>query len=146
MCAIGPFRHQRGFVADLDPAADPVAQFFLAGHADAAQDRTGHFGEVGLDPVEPRGVGWGENKFKAPGLGVKEAPSLPRAVIGVIIEQDADQHANPIGGVELLQEGDELAGAVALSDGMVDNASHEVDSGRKGHGCRTTTRMTGRDN
>jgi hypothetical protein len=40
----------------------------------------------------------------------------------VIIEQ----HANPIGGVELLQEGDELAAAVALSDGMVDNTSHEV--------------------
>ena len=101
MDAVGPFRHHRAFVAGLDVALDPVTECVLAGDANAAQDRTGHFGEVGLDPVEPRGLGWGENKFKAPGLGVKEAPGLPRAVGGVIIEQDADQHANPIGGVEL---------------------------------------------
>jgi hypothetical protein len=80
-------------------------------------------------------VGWSEDKFKAPGLGGKEAPGLSRTVGGVIVEQHADQHANPIGGVELLQEGDELAAAVALSDGMVDNTGHEVYSGREGHGA-----------
>jgi hypothetical protein len=59
----------------------------------------------------------------------------------VIIEQ----HANPIGGVELLQEGDELAAAVALSDGMVDNTSHGVYSGREGHGaCIRLPRLGGK--
>jgi hypothetical protein len=135
MDAIGPFRHQRAFVADLDIALDPVTEFILAGDAEAAQDRTGHFGEVDLDPVEPRGVGWGEDKLKAPGLGGEEAPRLSRAVGGVIIEQHADQHANPVGGVELLQKGNELAATVALGDGMVDNAGHEVDSCREGHGA-----------
>jgi hypothetical protein len=79
-------------------------------------------------------VSWGEDKFKAPGLGGEEAPGLSRAVGGVIIEQDADQHANPVGGVELLQKGDELAATVTAGDGMVDNAGHEVDSCREGHG------------
>ena len=109
MDAVGPFRNQRALVASFDIALDPVAEFVLAGDADAAQDRTGHFGEENLDPVEPGGVGWREDKFKAPGFGGEETAGFSRAVGRVVIEQDADQHANRIGGVEFLQEGNELA-------------------------------------
>jgi hypothetical protein len=36
-------------------------------------------------------------------------------------------HQNRVGDDEFLQEGDELAVAVALSDGMVNNVAREVD-------------------
>src|SRR5262249_38686673 len=40
------------------------------------------------------------------------------------------------GGVEFLQEGNELAAPVALSDGVVDNAGHEIDGCREGHSSK----------
>ena len=80
MDAIGPFRHKRALVAGFDIALDPLAEFVLAGNADAAQHRTGHFEEEDRDPVEPGGVGWREDKFKAPRFGVEEATGLARAV------------------------------------------------------------------
>jgi hypothetical protein len=136
MDTVGPFRYQRALVAGFDIVLDPVAEFVLAGDADAAQDRTGHFGEEDLDPVEPGGVGWREDKFKASGFGGEETAGFSRSVGRVGIEQDADQDANRIGGVEFLQKGNELAAAVAVSDGVVDNAGHEIDGCREGHGSK----------
>jgi hypothetical protein len=145
MDTVGPFRDQRALVASFDIALDSVAEFVLAGDADAAQDRTGHFGEEDLDPVEPGGVGWREDKFKAPGFSGEEAAGFSRAVGRVVIEQDADQHANRIGGVEFLQEGNELVAAVALSEGVVNNAGHEVDGCREGHSSKPLVFMAALD-
>src|SRR5215468_8618390 len=145
MDTVGPFRDQRALVASFDIALDPVAEFVLAGDADAAQDRTGHFREEDLDPVEPGGVGWREHKFKAPRFSGEEAAGFSRAVGRVAIEQDADQHANRIGGVEFLQEGNELAAPVALSDGVVDNAGHEIDGCREGHSSKPLVFMVALD-
>jgi len=106
MDTVGPFRGPRALVASFDIALHPVAELILAGDADAAQDRTGHFGEENLDAVEPGGVGWREDKFKAPGFSGEEAADFSRAVGRVVIEQDeqhAEQHANRTGGVEFLQ-------------------------------------------
>jgi hypothetical protein len=49
----------------------------------------------------------------------------------VIVEQDADQQAGRVIGIELLEEGYELARTVTLGDGMVDKAGDEVDGRRK---------------
>ena len=135
MDAVGPFRYQRGLVAGLDGATDSVTEFILAGDTDAPQDRTGHLGEEGLNPVEPGGVGWGENEFEAAKLGREEVPGLLRAVGGVIVTPYADQYVNWIYHIELLQECDELAAAVAPGDGMMNNAGDEVGSRRERHGA-----------
>jgi hypothetical protein len=74
---------------------------------------------------------WGEDQLKPAGLAVEEALGLTRAVGGVIVEQDADQQACRISGIELPKEVDELARAVSLGDGMVDKPGNEVDGCRK---------------
>jgi hypothetical protein len=63
----------------------------------------------------------------------------------MVIEQDADQHANRIGAVEFLQEGNELAAAMALGDGVVDNAGHEADGCREGHSSKPFVFMVALD-
>ena len=129
MDTVGAFQHQRALVAGFDIALDPVAKSSLL--ATRMPRRTEPDILEKKISTQPRGVGRREDKFKAPRFGGEEAvASLSRAAGKVDIEQDANQHANGIGGVEFLQEGDELTAAVALSDDTVDNAGHDVD------GCR----------
>jgi hypothetical protein len=82
---------------------------------------------------------------KRPGLVARKRRVSRRAVGRVVIEQDADQHANRIGGVEFLQEGNELVAAVALSEGVVNNAGHEVDGCREGHSSKPLVFMVALD-
>jgi hypothetical protein len=90
-------------------------------------------------------VGWREDIFKALGFSGEEAAGFSRAVGRMVIEQDADQHANRIGAVEFLQEGNELAAAMALGDGVVDNAGHEADGCREGHSSKPFVFMVALD-
>jgi len=69
--------------------------------------------------VEPRRVGRGENQFEATRLAGKEALGLARAMGGVIVEQQADQHTRRVIRIEPLKEGSELARAMPLRDHMM---------------------------
>ena len=77
--------------------------------------------------VEPRRVGRGENQFEATRLAGKEALGLARAMGGVIVEQQADQHTRRVIRIEPLKEGSELARAMPLRDHMMHEAARQID-------------------
>ena len=98
-------------MGDWLQVSHPIAQLALAGDPDAAQDGSSHLREGGLDPVEPGSVGRVKDEFEAAELAGEEALGLTRAMSGVIVEQDADQHTHSVGCIELLQESEELTAA-----------------------------------
>src|SRR5438046_8183638 len=103
------------------PAHDALLEFVFRGHADVAQDRPGELGEEALDEVEPRAVLGRERKLEAPGSSCVEPGSgFSRDVRGMIVEDQLDRGAGRIGGIEQLEEFDELAAAVAVPDERVD--------------------------
>ena len=87
------------------------------------QDGTGKLGEEALDEVEPGAVLGRERKVEAAcGSCVELGSGFPRDVCGMIVEDQLDRGAGRIGGIEKLEEFDELAAAVALPDERVDLA------------------------
>jgi hypothetical protein len=53
---VGPFRYQRALVAGFNTALDPVAEFVLAGNADATQDRAGQEKKISTQLSTRRGL------------------------------------------------------------------------------------------
>ena len=89
---------------------DALLKLVLGGHPDVAQDRTGEFGKEALNEVEPGAVLGRERKFEAARWSCLEpASSFSRDVCGMIVEDQLDRGARRIGGVEQLEEFDELA-------------------------------------
>src|ERR1700735_4023894 len=111
---------------------DALLEFLLGGHPDVAQDRASELGEKALDQVEPGAVLGREGKVEAAWRpGVEPGSGFPRNVCGMIVEDQLDRGAGRIGGIEKLEEFDELAAAVALPDERVDLAGEQIDPGQQ---------------
>ncbi len=96
------------------------------------QDRAGKFGEEALDEVEPGAVLGRERKLEAACRSCVEPGSgFSRYVCGMIVEDQLDRGAGRVGGVEKLEEFDELAAAVAVSDEGMDLSGEQIDPGQQ---------------
>ena len=88
--------------------------------SDVPQDGAGELGEEALDEVEPGAVLGREGKVEAAcRSGVEPGSGFPRDVRGMIVEDQLDRGAGRIGGIEQLEEFDELTAAVAISNQRV---------------------------
>src|ERR1700739_836036 len=80
-----------------------------------AQDGAGELREEAFDQVEPGAVLGREGKVEAAWRpGVEPGSGFPRNVCGMVVEDQLDRGAGRIGGIEKLEEFDELATAVAI--------------------------------
>ena len=102
------------------------------------QDGAGKLGEEAFDEVEPGAMLGRERKVEAACRSCVEPGSgFPRDVCGMIVEDQLDRRAGRIGRVEKLEEFDELAAAVAVSDERMDLAGKQVDSGQQAQRAMT---------
>src|SRR6202048_5216598 len=116
----------------IDGSHDAVLEFLFGSHADVAQNGAGELREEALDQVEPGAVLGREGKVEAAWRpGVEPGSGFPRNVCGMIVEDQLDRGAGRIGGIEKLEEFDELAAAVALPDERVDLAGEQIDPGQQ---------------
>ena len=89
---------------------DPLLQFLLRSDANMPQQRARHLGEEPFDEIEPRPVLGSEHEGEAAiALCGEPLVRLFGNVCGVIVEDDLDGRVSRIGGVELLEESNELA-------------------------------------
>src|SRR5438874_5510437 len=63
--------------------------------------------------------------------GVEPGSGFPRDVCRMIVEDQLDRGAGRIGGIEKLEEFDELAAAVAISDERVDLSGEQIYPGQQ---------------
>src|SRR5208282_4001081 len=99
------------------------------------QEGTGELGEEALDQVEPGAVfGCESEREAASRLSGKPSRRFLRDMGRMIVEDQLDRSIGRIGGVEKLQELDELAAAMAILDQGMDpglfNALDAVSGGR----------------
>src|ERR1700741_883448 len=95
-----------------------------------AQDGAGELREEAFDQVEPGAVLGREGKVEAAWRpGVEPGLGFPRNVCGMVVEDQLDRGAGRIGGIEKLEEFDELAAAGALPDERGDLAAQEFETG-----------------
>src|SRR6201994_457816 len=93
-----------------------------------AQDGAGELREEAFDQVEPGAVLGRERIVEAACRSCVEPGSgFPRDVCGMIVEDQLDRGAGRIGGIEKLEEFDELAAAVAVLDQGVDLPGEQID-------------------
>src|SRR5580658_1422487 len=103
-----------------------------------AQDGAGELREEALDQVEPGAVLGREGKVEAAWRpGVEPGSGFPRNVCGMIVEDQLDRGAGRIGGIEKLEEFDELAAAVAVPDKRMDLAGEEIDPSQQAERAMT---------
>jgi len=96
------------------------------------QDGAGELGEEALDEVEPGAVLGREGKVEAAcRSGVEPGSGFPRDVRGMIVEDQLDRGAGRIGGIEQLEEFDELTAAVAISNQRVDLSAEQINPGQQ---------------
>jgi hypothetical protein len=89
---------------------DAPLEFVFRSHSDVPQDGAGELGEEALDEVEPGAVLGRQGKVEAAcRSGVEPGSGFPRDVRGMIVEDQLDRGAGRIGGIEQLEEFDELA-------------------------------------
>ena len=111
-----------------------------------AQDRAGELGEEALDEVEPGAVLGREGELEAAGRSRGEPSSgFSGDVCGMIVEDQLDRGAGRIGGIEKLEEFDELAAAVAISDQGVDLAGEQIDPGQQAERAMAFVLMIARE-
>src|SRR5246127_5376199 len=97
-----------------------------------AQDGAGELREEAFDQVEPGAVLGREGKVEGAWRpGVEPGSGFPRNVCGMVVEDQLDRGAGRIGGIEKLEEFDELATAVAIPDERVDLAGEQIDPGQQ---------------
>ena len=77
--------------------------------------------------------------------GVEPGSGFPRNVCGMIVEDQLDRGAGRIGGIEKLEEFDELAAAVALPDERVDLAGEQIDPGQQAERAMAVVLMIPRE-
>ena len=118
----------------VDDGHEALLEFLLGGDADVAQDRTGQLGEEALDEIEPGAVLGSEGELEpASGLTAKPSSRLPGDMRGMIVEDQVDRRVGWVGGIEDLQELDELAAAVTVLDQGVNLAGHQIEASQQGH-------------
>src|SRR5258708_40356450 len=94
--------------------------------------RAGELGEEPLDEVEPGAVLGREGELEAArNLGGEPSSRFSRDVRGMIVEDQLDRGAGRIGGIEKLEEFDELSAAVAISDEGMDLAGEQINPGQQ---------------
>src|SRR5215216_5219852 len=114
----------------LDTSHDALLELVFGCHPGGAQDRAGKLREEALDEVEPGAVRGREGELEAAGRPSGEPSSgFSRDVRGMIVENQLDRGAGRIGGIEQLEEFDELSAAVAVSDQGMDPAGEQIDPG-----------------
>src|SRR6201990_1600909 len=97
-----------------------------------AQDGAGGLREEAVAQGEPGAVLGREGKVEAAWRpGVEPGSGFPRNVCGMVVEDQLDRGAGRIGGIEKLEEFDELATAVAIPDERVDLAGEQIDPGQQ---------------
>ena len=109
---------------------DPILEFLFGCDADMAQHGSRQLGEEALDEIEPGAVLGGEGELEAT-RGLLGEPSLGLLgdVRGMIVEDQLDRCVRRIGGVDQLEELDELAAAVAVLDQGVNLTGQQIDAG-----------------
>src|SRR4249919_323719 len=111
-----------------------------------AQDGAGELREEAFDQVEPGAVLGREGKVEAAWRpGVEPGSGFPRNVCGMIGEDQLDRSAGRMGGIEKLEEFDELAAAVAISDERVDLAGEQINPGQQAERAMTFVLMIARE-
>src|SRR5919106_1034870 len=122
----------RLFVEAIHGRHDALFEFLLGGNADVAQHRAGELGEEALDQVEPGAVRGRESEREPAGRTSGEpGVGLFGDVGGMIVEDQVDRRMSRIGGVEKLEELDELAAAMTVPDQSVNLASDEIDASQQ---------------
>src|SRR5208283_3475445 len=107
-------------------------QFLLGRNADVAQHGACELGEEALDQIEPGAVLWGEYEGESSfRLGGEPSPGFLGHVRRVVVEDELDRSRRRIGGVELLQEGDEFARTMSFLDACVDRAGQKINAGQQ---------------
>ena len=97
----------------INAGHDSLFELQLRCDADVTQDRARELGEKSLDEVEPGPMLGREGEFEAAhGSCVEPGSGFFRDVCGMIVEDQLDRGAGRIGGIEKLEEFDELAAAV----------------------------------
>src|ERR1700758_3431884 len=116
----------------INAGHDSLLELQLRCDADVTQDRARELGEESLDEVEPGPMLGREGEFEAAhGSCVEPGSGFFRDVCGMIVEDQLDRGAGRIGGIEKLEEFDELATAVAIPDERVDLAGEQIDPGQQ---------------
>ena len=110
----------------VDCGQDSVLEFLFGRDADVTQHGARELGEEALYEIEPGAVLWGEEQGEAPfGLGGEPSLGFLGNVRRVIAEDELDRGCRRIGGVELLQEGDDLARSVSLPEPLIRYLVHQ---------------------
>src|SRR6201987_2043603 len=110
------------------------------------QDGAGKLGEEAFDEVEPGAMLGRERKVEAACRSCVEPGSgFPRDVCGMIVEDQLDRGAGRKGGIEKLEEFDELAAAVAISDERVDLAGEQINPSQQAERAMTFVLMIARE-
>src|SRR6201994_4564585 len=110
-----------------------------------AQDGAGELREEAFDQVEPGAVLGREGKVEAAWRpGVEPGSGFPRNVCGMVVEDQLDRGAGRIGGIEKLEEFDELAAAVAVLDQGVDLPGEQIDPSQQAERAMTFILMIAR--
>ena len=122
-----------GFVVEVfEVGQDSLFQFGLGCHPDMTEQRPRHLGEEAFDKIEPRAMLRREHKAEATlWLGRQPSLRLLRNVRGMIVEDQFDGGLSGIGGVEPLEEADELARAMTILDTGMHLARQQVDPGEQ---------------
>jgi len=112
---VGPLVDDRFLVEIVDVSHDAVLELLLGGDADVAQHGACHLREEAFDKVQPGAVFGSEDELEA-ALGLQGEPSIGLLgdVGGMIVEDQLDRRVAGVGGIDLLEEFDERAAAMAL--------------------------------
>ena len=89
---------------------------------------------------------WREGEFEAAGgLIGKPGSGLLGGVGGMIVEDQLDRRMGRIGGIEKLEEFDELAATMAILDQGVNLAGQQIDAGQQADRAATLVFIIARD-
>ena len=111
---------------------DAILEFLFGLDADMAQHRAGELREEALDEIEPGTVLGREGEVETVrGLLGEPGLCLFGDVGGMIVENQLDRRMGRIGGIEKLEEFDELAAAMAILDQGVNLTAEQIDAGQQ---------------
>src|SRR6266478_4586550 len=143
---VGPCVDDRILVEVVHGSHDAILEFLFGGDTDVANDGSGKLGKKALHEVEPGAVFWRESKFEtADGLTGEPGSGLLGDVGGMIVEDQLDCRMGLIGGIEKLEEFDELAAAMAILDQGVNLAGEQIDAGQQADRAMTLVFMIARE-
>ena len=127
----------------IDGGKDSLAQLLRGGDTDVSKDGAGELGEKPLNEVEPGAVFGCEHECEASlGLLGEPSPRFLGGVGGMIVDKDFDRGRGRLGGVDLLEDLDELARAMPFLDAGVDDASHQIDASQQAQRSRAIGRRS----